>query len=100
MQCICRPPTQGLQVIKRAPDLLDALLGDMSVNLSRFTALVPEQFLDIAQIGSGSEQMGGIRMTKPVKGNLLPDARLRAGHPEYLLHTRGTVPVSLPLTLK
>lgn len=91
---------QGSQVIKRTPDLLDTLLGDVCVNLSRFTAPVPEQFLDIAQIGSGLEQMGGIRMTQPVKRNLLPEPCLRAGNPEYLLHARGAVPVSLPLTLK
>lgn len=60
---------------------LEALGGDVSVNLGRGEVGVTEKFLDAPQIGAGIKQVRGVAMPQLVRGQL----RIEPGNLEVTL---------------
>ena len=56
--------------MKRPVHLFELAVGDMSVNLGRPYALVPQHLLDGPDIGSGAQQVSRKRMPQSVRRGL------------------------------
>lgn len=88
------------ETVKRAVYLLQAFLGDMSVNLSGLAVFVPQQLLYVPQVSSGLKEVSGITVSQTMKCYDFLQAGPDAGCPEDLLHAGGAVHASLVLTFK
>jgi len=62
-----------LQIIKRTPDLLNALSRYMGVYLRRLTALVTKKLLNISEISTGFQQMRCVAVPQPVQSDRFAD---------------------------
>lgn len=71
--------------IQWTPDSSDVALADVGVNLGRLRVRVPQEFLDVSQVGPSFQQMGGKRMTQRVRCGVFPNIgptgdEVRIGH--------------------
>jgi len=77
--------------VQRTCDRYAFIIRNMGVFQRGFYVGMTQHIMDIAQIGSIFEQMGGRRMPKPVICNLFTDACFEKRFFQYIPHTYLTV---------
>src|SRR3954464_9892365 len=65
----------GVQPVQRTDHSAQRPAADMNVNHRGLEAAVPQEFLDVAQIGTAIEQMSSEAMSKNMRGDPLTNAR-------------------------
>ncbi len=56
-----------VEALDRATDRLQIARTHMRVDLRRLRTLVPQQLLDVPQVGAAFQQVRGIAMTEPMQ---------------------------------